>query len=119
MNTDPRIQVMLGFVSLLSAGFSGAVTFYSPLKRSEQCRSISFQLGAIRREIDILMGFPPATVGLMRGALQKLNVRMAEVSRDAPTVDFGDEPYVHFCPAIPTGEEPDCFTPNFDSKPEM
>lgn len=83
-SVNPTIKIAVGVIGLISAIFTGVQTFYSFSKRSETHKSVSAQLGQIRRTIDVLLAFPPDTDEKKAAAIKELNENIANVDNVAP-----------------------------------
>ena len=81
-------RLIVAFVSIATAILTAMQTFQNYGKRAEACRSTSHQFGILRREIDILEQFPPTSEKEMQTALQALNSRIGEITKDAPLIEL-------------------------------
>lgn len=82
-----KAQVTVVTVSVIAAVLTAVQTFVNYGQRSEKSRTASNLLGAVRKDIDILEKFPPATDREMREKLQELNSKITDASKDAPLID--------------------------------
>lgn len=85
-------KVIVGCISLAAAILAAVQTFYSHAKRSETHRLISVQLGAVRREIDILIALPPKDEAVFEQKVRELNAAITKISQDAPVIDLKPPP---------------------------
>ncbi len=87
---DPRIKLLIGAIGLVAAVLSAVQTFLSFAKRAEQHRSAAAQLGAVKRSIQIIQQWQPASEEAKQMA-EDINKRLPEIENGAPTVNVPAE----------------------------
>lgn len=78
------IKVAVGGVGLFAAILSAVQTFYSHAKRGEEHRTAAFQLGQVRRDIEILEQFPPLDEEELKRQIKEINHRLSAIDEKAP-----------------------------------
>ena len=98
---DPRVKMLVGVIGLAAAVLAAVQTFLSLAKRAEQHRSAAAQLGAVKREIEIIQEWQPASAEAKQMA-EDMNKRLTEIQNGAPTVNVPAEigPLMRVSPAI-------------------
>lgn len=93
--------MLLGAIGLVAAVLVAVQTFLSLAKRAEQHRSAAVQLGAVKREIEIVQEWPPASTEAKQIA-EEINKRLTEIENSAPTVNVPADvgPLMRMSPAI-------------------
>jgi hypothetical protein len=90
---DPTIRAIVGATGLIAAVLSAVQTFYSFAKRAEEHRATSIRLGDIRRDLEILEQYPPASRIAEEEHVRKISAQLSKIGETSPSIDDDDIPY--------------------------
>lgn len=85
-NVDARLRILIGLISVLAAVLASLQTFFRFADRSEIHRDFGGRYGALRREIEQIIAFPPPTEDELRQPLTDLRQRLDTLGTEAPEI---------------------------------
>lgn len=83
--TDTRIKIAVGIASITAAILMALQTFLHYSERAEKHRLVGVRYGALRREIEKRLAFPPARRDL-EAYLESVRIQWDKCNEDCPTV---------------------------------
>lgn len=85
-NVDTRLRIVIGLISVIAAVLASLQTFFRFSDRSEIHRDFGGRYGALRREIEQIISFPPSSEEELRQLLTDLRQRLDTLGTEAPEI---------------------------------
>lgn len=81
-----QFKIIVGLASILAAILSGLQTFLGFSERAEKHRVTAAGYAAVRRQLEFLDSFPPASPAEWKSSMAEVKKRMDELSKSSPEV---------------------------------